>query len=125
LDGRPSHSQPAEGNPGVNAEHRNFEDGKRALHLAVCDGHEDAVRCLLAAGVDHEARDKEGNTPLFYAVSGGFVSIVKLLLEAGAEPYASLIEALSRRHTEVVQLILERKSVDPNARGDGQRKVVE
>jgi ankyrin repeat protein len=108
-------------NPGVNVEHRIREDGKRALHLAVCNGHEDAVRRLLAVGADHEARDDEGNTPLFYAASSGWLSIVKLLLETGAEPYASLIEAVFRGNTEIVQLMLETESVDPNARGDEQR----
>ncbi len=48
-----------------------------------------AVRALLAAGADADARDVDGATPLLYAAHVGNVEIVRALLAAGADPNAT------------------------------------
>jgi ankyrin repeat protein len=47
-----------------------------------------AVRRLLKEGADLEHPDDDGCTPLFYAVLVGEPSVLRVLLEAGADPNA-------------------------------------
>lgn len=67
-----------------------YPSGRTDLYLAAQDGHENAVKAIL----DSTARSQDllnlaepvnGWTPLFIACINGYLSIVKLLLEAGAE----------------------------------------
>lgn len=44
--------------------------GRSALHIACYYAHLEAVRSLLEAGSDPNARDNHCRTPLFYAVAG-------------------------------------------------------
>ena len=71
------------------------KDGNTALHVAVQGGHADAVALLIQAGGDVNATDKHGNGPLWTAgyeaskatASEARVSIVTMLLKAGADPH--------------------------------------
>jgi hypothetical protein len=69
--------------PAADAEARH-----RALSLAAQQGHAEVVRLLLAAGVDPNRYNPEGNhphtTPLHQAVLGGHEAVVRLLVERGA-----------------------------------------
>jgi uncharacterized protein len=59
------------------------------LHAACQQGHLEAARVLVAAGARIDARDSFGNTPLWRAVfafQGGEPELIRLLLEAGADP---------------------------------------
>jgi uncharacterized protein len=60
------------------------------LHLAAQEYAVDAARVLLDAAAAMDARDEDGNTPLFVAVyrSAGRGEMIKLLLERGADPDA-------------------------------------
>jgi hypothetical protein len=63
-----------------------FPDGATALHLAVAGEHEDLVNYLLGVpGINLNIRDKQGQTPLYIAVSSGLKSIALALAEAGAD----------------------------------------
>lgn len=55
-----------------------------AIHDAAADGHEDIVRYLLEAGATLDVSEPERN-PLFSAVYGGNIEIVRLLIEAGID----------------------------------------
>jgi len=57
------------------------EDGQRtALHEACTSGELEAVNILLAAGVNLNAKDEYGETPLFKAASAGEDAVVRALL---------------------------------------------
>lgn len=56
-----------------------------ALHEATKQGNLAKVQELLEAGVNVNARDRWGNTPLYLAVRNGHTETTKLLLDNGAE----------------------------------------
>ena len=67
-------------------------DGFTALHYAAFFGQEEAARILLERGAEVEviARNESIRvTPLHSAAAGSHAGIVKLLLEAGADPNAT------------------------------------
>jgi cytohesin len=54
------------------------------LGLAAKDGLEGVVSLLLAKGADVEAKDKFGNTPLYWATMHKHVEVITILLQHGA-----------------------------------------
>lgn len=63
-------------------------DGATPLHMAVRNGKESMVECVLLHMVKHhhdiDARLKSGETALHIACAEGFLAIVKLLIQHGA-----------------------------------------
>lgn len=57
---------------------------RSALLWATLNNHSDCVHALLDARALKDIQDKEGKTPLHYAVQKGERDIIKLLVEAGA-----------------------------------------
>jgi len=55
------------------------------LHQAAAEGSSERVKLLISGGVDVNAKDEKGNTPLHYAVNASKVDVVQLLVEAGAD----------------------------------------
>ncbi|GFH10536.1 achain crystal structure of engineered northeast structural genomics consortium target, partial [Haematococcus lacustris] len=62
--------------------------GCTALHFAADRGQLQTARQLLAAGVDPDCVDEDGQTALHYAALCGHEKIAQLLLEAGADERA-------------------------------------
>nr|BFE64024.1 hypothetical protein GCM10020063_085500 [Dactylosporangium thailandense] len=63
--------------------------GETLLHLLpLLPGGEPLLPRLLAAGLDPNARDSRGRTPLHEAVALGSTALVRRLLKAGADPTA-------------------------------------
>lgn len=65
--------------------HHHDEHGETPLHHAAKYGETEAMRVLLDAGAQVDARNVEGATPLLLAASFGGPEAVRLLLARGAE----------------------------------------
>lgn len=68
---------------------RSGEYGRTALWLAAANGHAPVVERLLQAGARTDLSDQglDNDTPLHAAAQRGQVSIVRMLVAAGAAPY--------------------------------------
>ncbi|XP_065198356.1 ankyrin repeat domain-containing protein 42-like isoform X2 [Sycon ciliatum] len=53
------------------------------LHVCASRGHKALCELLIKNGVDVNVQDQDGWTPLHYAASGGHVSVLEYLLNAG------------------------------------------
>ena len=62
------------------------------VHAAAGKGDIAAVAALLARGVDVDAANDRGVTPLYIAAQHGYLELVKFLLERGANPDAKDLE---------------------------------
>lgn len=72
------------------------------LRVTAGQGRENIVRLLVAAeGVDPNSSDTEGETPLHCAAICGHDHIIKILLEAEADP-----ETLTERHEDAARFLL-------------------
>jgi len=59
--------------------------GSTPLHLAATNPNVSALKALLAAGANVNAKDDDGNTPLHMAAYTNQIEHAKVLLEAGAD----------------------------------------
>ena len=81
------------------------------IHDAALDGDIDEVQRQLDAGVDPNLKSSKGATPLFYAVYGGHLEIVELLITRGADVNAVYLNnsVLDQAHSyddkEIVELL--------------------
>lgn len=67
----------------------------RRLHRAVRGGMHTLVAAMLDRGGDPDPADEEGRTPLFYAVQGRDLGMVRILRSAGANPGAQDVHGTS------------------------------
>ena len=94
-------------------------EGATPLHFAALGGHLELVRRLVERGADVHARTHMLQTPLHFA-AGRNVDVMRLLLDAGADPNAIDRQGVTALHPSVregdancVRLLLER-GCDPN-----------
>lgn len=59
--------------------------GMMPIHLAATNPDSGALKVLIAAGADVNAKDDEGTTPLHLAAFANKIEAAKLLLDAGAD----------------------------------------
>ena len=84
---------------GIRVDEKSLVKEATALHYAASEGHTSVLQYLLKAGVDINARNWQGKTPLHTATHHGRKEIVAVLLELGAavdELYAGWLSALHR-----------------------------
>ena len=101
------------------------------IHDAALDGDIDEVQRQLDAGVDPNLKNSKGATPLFYAVYGGHLEIVELLITRGADVNAVYLNnsVLDQAHSYDDQEIVELLEVNGaevagkvSGKGDGKGK---
>jgi len=73
------------------------------LHLAAIGGDVGIVRRLASAGADLDARDSEGQVPMYWALAERNLDAVVALIELGADPHAAgdsgaSVADLARQH---------------------------
>ena len=95
--------------------------GVSPLHLAAFFGLEQAVVKLLQAQELVDCLDPLGTTPLMYAAARGHGSIVRILLQEGADPNlacsrscTALHRAVAASHVEVIRHLLNVPGIDVN-----------
>ena len=100
-----------------------------ALSLACSSGRQEVVELLLMSDANFEHRNVSDYTPLSLAASGGYVGIIKVLLNHGAEinsrtgsklGISPLMLAAMNGHVAAVKLLLDRGS-DVNAQIETNR----
>lgn len=100
---------------GANVHARNIASQSVLHHFR--SSRDGTMRRLLKLGVDVNARDEDGATPLDFAMRQDDNAKIKLLLEFGAvfgkKGAPSLTEAVTRGNQELVDLLLHR-GTDPN-----------
>ena len=81
-----------------------------ALCEVAANGDIEKVRILLAKGVDVNAQDEEGSTPLCLAVKSGKMEIVQVLVEAGAKinegSWPPLGEAVNKNDIAIAKYLI-------------------
>ena len=82
--------------------------------LATYNEDTEIAKLLISAGANVNAQDEMLNSPFLYAGASGFVPILKLCLDNGADfnvfnryGGTALIPAAERRHQEIVEILLE------------------
>ncbi|KAL8670789.1 MAG: hypothetical protein Q9168_004687 [Polycauliona sp. 1 TL-2023] len=95
--------------------------GIHPMHLAAFFGLDLIVSRLLQAQSAVDCKDNLNTTPLIYAAAAGHASVVRMLLQEGANPNHSCLRGTTALHqaiiydnTEVAQYILHAPSVDVN-----------
>lgn len=89
---------------------------RRPIHQAAQNGHLKMVQFLLERNVIVDAVEEDGATALWLACQEGYTEIVKLLLDAGANPSAETVQsgcrplhqACQNGHLETVKLLVSR-----------------
>lgn len=116
CDGKDALVQAYLNHPHIDDQDVNARDqtGISALHLAAGNGHTSTVKILLASkriamGADGiNAITNRGSSPLMAAAQGGSVEMVKLLLDAGADP---LLENIYRKKASEIALEYGRPAI--------------
>ena len=93
-----------------------YADTNEDLWNAARTGNIEAVKALLAKGIDVNAKNQYGATALLFAASKGHVEIAKVLIEHGADVNvkdsfygeAPISWAAQWNHIELVKLLLEK-----------------
>jgi uncharacterized protein len=95
--------------------------GRTALLVATQARRTAAAEALLAAGADVDRQDDQRANPLLHAAADGFLPVVRLVNQAGADPRitnryggVAIIPASERGHVEVVRYLLSETAVDVN-----------
>ena len=91
------------------------------IRFAAQYNHPEILKYLLSLGSSTKIKAKDGIDPLLSAVEKRHVNIVRILLEAGANPNNALtkdninclVQARENKHTEMIELLLEHGAREP------------
>jgi len=105
----------------VNA--KNGFNGRTPLHNAAANGHKEIVELLIAKGVDVNARDNDGYTPLDWAIMNKLTETADLLRKHGgktSEELFALFKAAEDGNIEAAKQAIA-NGIDVNAEDDDGR----
>lgn len=92
-----------------------LRDQKTPLMLAAKGGHHKC--CVKLANANINAKDKEGNTALYFAAHGGFENTVTELLACGANPNiinkmgnSAILEAAGKKKLNCLKTLIDKKA---------------
>jgi len=95
--------------------------GRTALLAATQQNRIEAARLLIAAGADVNQQDQQKDSPFLYAGAAGYLDVLKLAWEAGANTRitnrfggVALIPACARGHVETVEFLLTKTDINVN-----------
>ncbi|THU58798.1 hypothetical protein C4D60_Mb03t18240 [Musa balbisiana] len=100
-------------------------DGRTALHMAACKGHEQVVKFLIQRGSNVNCIDKFGTSPLFEAMKAGNDRIAAILVENGAilnldDAGNYLCEVVTNGNIDLLRCLLE-YGANPNSKNYDRR----
>jgi ankyrin repeat protein len=75
--------------------------GMTALHYAAREGHLEAVRALVEAGVDLNLVNGDKFTPLVMAITNGHFELAKYLLDHGADPKPASLSGMTALYAAI------------------------
>ena len=112
---------------GADVDMKSTSDGATPLHLAAIYGEIEIVKSLIDNGAHVDLKDKDGETPLRWAVLGDWslkvpkIEVVKCLIEHGAQVDSRdknnktpSDNAVQRGHYEIATYLLEKKRESDN-----------
>lgn len=117
--GSSSDTQPKGSNIEDRRKARRMSISNRELLIAASEGNFEKVDRFIKEGVDVNFKDRDGNTPLYWAVESGDLKVVKLLLSKGAinienkknETPIDLVKRLNRQDIlQILKASLDSKS---------------
>nr|XP_009392582.2 PREDICTED: potassium channel KOR2-like isoform X2 [Musa acuminata subsp. malaccensis] len=100
-------------------------DGRTALHMAACKGHEQVVKFLIQRGSNTNCIDKFGTSPLFETLKTGNDRIAAILVENGAilnldDAGNYLCEVVTNGNIDLLRCLLE-YGANPNSKNYDRR----
>eukprot|EP00210_Caulerpa_lentillifera_P006979 g6674.t1 len=105
-------------------------DGYSALHYIVLLDNPDITSCIISKGADINAKNQDGESPVFLATKNNCVDSLRVLLEAGADPNVktesenyALHEAVNEGYVEAVMLLLSHGADRKEIKKDGKSPV--
>jgi ankyrin repeat protein len=75
--------------------------GMTALHYAAREGHMEAARALVEAGVDLDKANGDKFTPLVMAITNGHFELAKYLLDHGADPKPASLSGMTALYATI------------------------
>ncbi|KAK3264047.1 hypothetical protein CYMTET_27187 [Cymbomonas tetramitiformis] len=103
--------------------HTQRDGGWTLLMSAACEGNTPAVRILLEAGADPDARTEDGWTAAIGAAANGHMDTLQLLLDSGADAFAQMVDGWGLREAcqcvpQLLAVLQRAQSIKPHNRCD-------
>lgn len=103
---------------------RGYEFDEKNFFAAAGAGDVMAINAFIDGGINPNAQNEDGRTPLISAAARGDHGIVSLLVQRGADinvkdkkGYTALFHAIEAMYEDVAMVLLDQPALDPDGRG--------